>query len=418
MIATTVRTASLAAALWALAACGPEESSVEVVVDTFNVGLAGAFVPNEAARRAPVVEAVAALDSDVVCLQEVWLQSDKDRIAEAAAARFPYSLSFVDDLDTELTDGRDQSGETPTAPTAPPCAAASLSTSLEAALACLRDNCSTEPGSETGRTTSTDCAQDSCIGQVSSLLLGDAAALRCYGCLTTSLPTETFADIRQLCTEEVNAGLAFRGQSGVVILSRHPLADGRETVVPGTWNRRIVASARVELPNDASVEVHCTHLTPIFDSIAFPYTGEYGEGQVTREGWAAEQRLQARRLVELVEAGRGGPTLVLGDLNAGRAGPGLVAEGPETLDVLEELLVPAVVEGYEPLCTFCPDNPNNGPETDPVWIDHIYMAGLPGGAVSATERTFTEPSVPVDGDPDRVPLSDHYGLRSTLSISP
>ncbi|MEM6954419.1 MAG: endonuclease/exonuclease/phosphatase family protein, partial [Myxococcota bacterium] len=57
-------------------ACGSDSDPVELRVETYNLGLAGAFVPNEAVRRAPVIEAVANLDADIVCLQEVWEQSD------------------------------------------------------------------------------------------------------------------------------------------------------------------------------------------------------------------------------------------------------------------------------------------------------------------------------------------------------
>src|SRR5690606_27482063 len=76
--------------------CGGGGSDpVEIRVDTFNVGLAGAFVPNEATRREPVIAAVAAMESDIVCLQEVWEQSDKDRIRDAALAQFPHIVSFT-----------------------------------------------------------------------------------------------------------------------------------------------------------------------------------------------------------------------------------------------------------------------------------------------------------------------------------
>jgi endonuclease/exonuclease/phosphatase family metal-dependent hydrolase len=58
--------------------------SIEVVVDTFNVALAGAFIPYESERRQPIVEAIAASDSDIVCLQEVWNQADKELIRDGA----------------------------------------------------------------------------------------------------------------------------------------------------------------------------------------------------------------------------------------------------------------------------------------------------------------------------------------------
>jgi hypothetical protein len=44
---------------------------------TYNAGLARGFVDYAGARTQPVADAVARLDSDVVCLQEVWLYEDE-----------------------------------------------------------------------------------------------------------------------------------------------------------------------------------------------------------------------------------------------------------------------------------------------------------------------------------------------------
>ena len=48
----------------------------EVIVDAFNVALAGSFIPYETERRQPIADAIAAHDADVLCLQEVWTQAD------------------------------------------------------------------------------------------------------------------------------------------------------------------------------------------------------------------------------------------------------------------------------------------------------------------------------------------------------
>ena len=42
---------------------------IDVRFDTYNVGLAGSFVPNEVSRRPAFLAAVAAYDTDVLCLQ-------------------------------------------------------------------------------------------------------------------------------------------------------------------------------------------------------------------------------------------------------------------------------------------------------------------------------------------------------------
>lgn len=397
---------------------GGGSDAVEIRVDTFNVGLAGAFVPNESARRDPVIAAVAALDSDIVCLQEVWQQSDKDRVVAAAMAAYPYSASFTTGYDTAITDATDQNGEVPPAPTTAPCAGEALSANLEAALTCIDTNCSTMPGSDDGRTTSAECAEANCVGAVATLLTGGAESLRCYSCLTTSLPTETLGDMRDLCTTEVNADIAFRGQSSTMILSRHPLTNVQNFVMPGTWNRRQVTIATATLPNGTELDVYCNHLTPVFNGLAFPYTGQYGEGETGPGGWAAEQLLQTEKLIAQVQARSGTtrPAVILGDFNTSPSGvPGIVAEAAETFNRLSSVYTPASAPDFTPTCTFCPEtNANFVEDSDSVWLDHIFLANFGADATVSTEVTFTENLA--DTGSGLVPLSDHYGLAAVVRV--
>ena len=411
-----------------LAGCsedGEAREAQEVRVDTFNVALAGAFIPFEAERRPFISEAIAASDADILCLQEVWTQEDKEAIREAAAEAYPHAALFEDDLGTPVDDPTDQQGEIPPAPTTVPCGdveveqGVTISDQMNEAVDCVRDNCSTIPGSEEGRTTSAECASASCVGAVAALLFGDAEQQRCYACVVTQLPTSTFSDIRTSCATVVNQDLAFGGQNGLMILSKHPLSNVENWVLPGTWNRRNVLSATAELPNGAELDAYCNHLTPIFNAEpinTFPYTGQYGDGMTGPGGWQAEQELQAERLVDHVEATSGRrPAVVLGDLNAGRAYPeqDIVAEGEATLSLLEATFTPAYADDYTPQCTFCSDNPVTGTESS-VWIDHILLYNLPSTAVVSTERVFDEDVVPV-GDM-MVPLSDHFGVRSVILV--
>ncbi|MEM9070132.1 MAG: endonuclease/exonuclease/phosphatase family protein [Myxococcota bacterium] len=405
-------------AIFAFTSCGSDSAEpYDLQIDTFNVALAGAFIPFEDERRGPIVEALNASTSDVVCVQEAWRQSDKDMILTGTSGTFPHTASFVHDLDSAIDDATDQSGNVPPAPTTPPCAGA-LTESLDAALSCLQANCSTVPGSEDGQTTSSACAQDMCIEAVTTLLLGSADSLRCYSCLATSLPTEPFRDMRELCTGENNAELAFRGQSGVMILSKHPIENAEAFVLPGTWNRRVVAEATVSLPNGSDVDVYCNHLTPIFDSLAFPYTGPYGDDQVGADGWAAEQLLQAEKLIRRVQDRSGDrPAVILGDMNAGRAHEDATFnEGLLTLELLESVFTPAVTSDFVPRCTHCPEsiNPISSEDTPPVWIDHIFMFNVDASAVQSTEIVLDQPTVPAGGT--MVPLSDHFALRSVITI--
>ncbi|NNE16867.1 MAG: hypothetical protein HKN10_00185 [Myxococcales bacterium] len=402
----------------------------EVIVDAFNVALAGSFIPYETERRTPIAEAIAAHDADVLCLQEVWTQADKELIRDTAAQAFPFSALFENDLDTPVDDPTDQQGEIPPAPATVPCPNVSfdgeeltIKEQMDVAIDCVRDNCSTIPDSDEGRTTSSACASSNCSIAVAPLLFGvDPQHQRCYACVIPQLPTATFAEMRATCPTVVNQDLAFDGQNGVMILSRHPLENTENWVIPGTWNRRSILKATVELPNGAELDTYCNHLTPIFsvppNSInTFPYTGQYGEGLKGPGGWQAEQELQAQKLIDYVASeSNNRPAVILGDMNAGLAFPAddIVGEGEETFTILEAAYTPAYTTDYTPLCTFCSSNPVTDTESS-VWIDHIFLYNLPQSSVKETARIFDQDVVPVEGDM-LVPLSDHFGIRSVITV--
>jgi len=400
---------------------------VELAVETFNVALAGAFLPYEADRRQPIADALAADDADLICIQEAWRQSDKDLIAAAVASSLPHVVSFEHDWSTAIDDPTDQNGMVPPAFTTPPCGDPMIAAAMDAAIDCLVQNCSTIPGSDQGQTTSTDCAANSCTPVAAALLTGPADYQRCYGCLAPQLPTEKLADIRDTCINDVDAGLAFGGQNGVMILSRHPLEGAEVRVLPGTWNRRVILHATAQVPGTAPVDVYCNHLTPVFSSFTLPYTGQYGNGLFGAEGWAAEQLLQTQKLNAMVDERTGtGPALILGDFNASSQYvdemgiPFIAAEGPQTKTLLDETYVEAVTADYAPQCTYCGDNLVNGDSND-EWIDHIYLLGLDAAAVAASSRIFVDRVVSTTdamGMPLTVELSDHYGMRAALLLAP
>jgi len=391
-------------------------AGLNVAVETYNLALAGSFIAYEQQRRELLPDAIANSDADILCLQEVWAQVDKEMIRDAAAANFPNVFMAEDDLLTTLDDPEDQNGDVPPPPTTVPCPEGDAKDAMDAAIDCVALKCNTlSPGDENGQTTSIDCAIDQCILEVAPLL----TVPRCYACLSTQLPTSTFAKIRNSCPTVVEQDLAFEGQNGVMILSRYPLADEVHWVIPGTWNRRVIMSATAELPGGQELDVYCNHLSPVFDGLAYPYTGQYGDGQAGAAGWEAELLLQTQKLIDHVGLTSGEtPAVILGDLNAGRDYPEqeIFADGEAALDLLETAFTPAYEDGYVPQCTFCITNPVREPGAADVsnWIDHIHLYNLAATSVVRTERTFDEDVLPVDGM--MVPLSDHFGMRSVITV--
>jgi hypothetical protein len=55
--------------------------------------------------------------------------------------------------------------------------------------------------------------------------------------------------------------------------------------------------------------------------------------------------------------------------------------------------------------------------TQPVWLDHIYLRNIPVSSVRSLTRTYTQPMVDVPMGM-RVHLSDHYGVRTVVSVAP
>jgi endonuclease/exonuclease/phosphatase family metal-dependent hydrolase len=407
--------------------CEDTNPALDVKLDTFNVALAGNFIPYEKERRQPIVDALAALDSDVVCLQEVWEQSDKELIANAVKAKFPHAFFVKHDLETALDDATDADGKVPPAPTTPPCTddeVAGVVAKFDSAVDCLRDNCPTDAAlGENAETISSSCATSKCASKALSLM---NSSKRCYGCLLPQMPTATFATMRNECKTNPKAGLAFGGQNGVMLLSKHPLEDTGAVVLPGTWNRRALLKARASLPNGGKLQVYCHHFTPIFKGSLYPYTGLYGAGP-DANGWVNEQLLHAKKMVELAKKENASctPTVLLADVNASRAYPNatppIPAEGVGTLDQLESYFTHGIAAGYTPACTYCKGNENvaDNDTGGDQWIDHIHVLNVDPSKIKSTTLLFTEKSVDVknaEGASIKVELSDHYGLRTVLSL--
>src|SRR5437660_829030 len=73
-------------------------ASISLTVETWNTSLGDRADPTIDGRRPEVIAAVAALTSDVVCLQDVWRTSDKEALVAAAKAQFPHYAAAPSNL--------------------------------------------------------------------------------------------------------------------------------------------------------------------------------------------------------------------------------------------------------------------------------------------------------------------------------
>ena len=396
----------------------------QVTVDTINIALYGRFAPFETERRNAAIAAVANLDSDVVCVQEMTREGDRAELIAESASKFPYALNPTFDLDTKFNDARDQSGNVP--PDLGP-ACVDVMPKLDAAIACITSNCAEEPGNadtplgEIGA----NCFSSKCGNEFIPLVFGEEAERRCVSCLFVNLlSSETLADTQDLCANDPRPQYAFRGASPEIMLSKYPLSDMETYVLPSSAYRRAVLAAKANIGSEQApeyVDVYCSQLSYIQGS-TFPYPGVYGT-ETTVDGidapltdWASEQYLQAQRAIAWIQ-NRGdasGMTIIAGDLSSGDADTSDLSElNPATVRLFRANFTEALSAGYAPVCNFCafPENSYGG--DNGFWLAHIFTSGRPLGVLS-TEITLMDKSVTLPEEPFEGAVSDNFGLRSVL----
>lgn len=366
-----------------LLACGGDDIADDggtATFATYNAGLARGFVPLAEERSAVTAEAIANLQADVVCVQEVWLEEDVTALTTAAADSFPTAIFREPDP-----------GEVAEEPACTNEEAGPLET-------CARANCG-------------DVSNDDLAGCVLGMCGPEyeATSDTCQGCLAANIGG-SLDDILMACALG-GGSYAYGGSFGIGLLTDGEILEQDALVFESTLNRRAVQHARIALPA-ATVDVFCTHLSAVFDDI--PYPGE-------AESWEAEQAAQidAMRLFINEHAGAGGGVVLMGDFNTGPAIGDLAGEVPDNYAALVSGYDNPYLEQASPACTFCAENPLVGgaDDDDSVAIDHVLLRDLPGEVVS-TERILTEP-VTVQGADGPVPTaySDHFGVAATVSFS-
>lgn len=348
-----------------LSACGSDA----LTVVTYNAGLAEGFVLGASERTEVTAAATAAVEADVICLQEVWLPEQVAAFQQAAAKSYPHSL-FIEPA--------------PDAGTGIGCA----EDDLDPLFTCYEENCA-----------------DGCFDEVASCLISNCAldfiALSdtCIGCLEANVGNADTA--REMCETE-NTQFAYGGSYGIGILSAHPILSSEELVLDSTTNRRGTLHAVIDGP-DGEVDIFCTHLTA--DLSPLPYTGP-------EDSWAAEQLTQINTLTQWVAQRAGsGLSVWMGDFNTGPDGAGFDAEIGTNFDALATIgwQIPYVETSQG--CTWCPqDNGLITSGTRQSTIDHILVDGADDATLTATRVLDADVDVPVCGETVSAPTSDHYGV--------
>lgn len=365
--------------------CGGDETDVseplrQLSLVTFNAALGVGLAPYPEPRLEAIERDLPALGADVVCLQEIWLPEDIERLTASLSAQFPHSLrsvSVAGGVGGSCTDSE----------------AALLST-------CLAENCGdVEPEGLPL------CAIANCAEAFTQVSMG------CQQCIAANQSAMDVENLASLCSAGDGVA-AYQDQTGLLILSRHPLEDLGYQRFESSLGDRGLLSARVRTAFMGDVAIHCTHLAATLTEV--PYTGPYGS-------WQGERLRQIEQMLTRVSDTRpaSGSAVMLGDMNCG---PGTALAEPASPDAFAQLVDAGFAAPYvaaDGRCTFCDNNPLNGVVTDPdegALIDHVLVGADPMPVASAT-RVFDDViSIDADGLVDTA-RSDHYGVQVLLTAA-
>jgi hypothetical protein len=440
------------------AECGdPRDTKIGI----FHPNLTDFFTDYVDQREGPALDAIATSATstpDVLCLPELYSPEVRQQLAK----RFPannksgisvvFSDSFTPWPNSDLTDQYNQPVTWPDT---------SCTGDLKAALGDLRDCLFSLPCVTTADTADASSAghyfaiggsaaigcvsggasnDSSCVTQLTAFL-GQMSheADACYMCAITHLSSgESIEDMYSACTSSTGfkPHYVYGGSTGLALLTRLPLADETPEVIAlpaSNWNR---AALRVplRLANNAVVDFWCAAVrapnSEPFIQNGGPYYGD-DTGAQALVGNSAEEKLQIQRLISAVNsraasAQRRAIVLALtytSPLVTDSRNNALTAElVPENFalfgqsrPIWEEL----VASSWVPACTWCGDNPLNN-SLNSEWIVHMFGVGITAQSVTDTARTFTSPAVTLtfyDSHQDMTPVSQYYGLQSTVRVS-
>jgi endonuclease/exonuclease/phosphatase family metal-dependent hydrolase len=341
---------------------------VPLRVATFNAGLAVGVLPHSTERLPRVIESLAALDVDLLFVQEFWLDAHWERLRAALAPQLPHAF---------------RAEPVHRAPHAP-CTV----DQVRPLVACAEARCAGLSDEALARCVVTHC---------SSTAL--ALPTPCLNCLA-SHPVGTLSEILARCVGDESsrdAGptpstqgdrdrglIAYGGSFGTGLLSRWPLDDVGVLVFDATVNARAALHGRMVTPSGAELLVFAVHFSPS----------------------GSERELQVELLLGWIEEKAGSaPALLLGDLNT--------TPGSRAFQRLEQ----AGFREPDPSdhrATYAADGLETGRVTESGWrLDHVLVRGL--DAPVGTQRILDEPiTIGVAGRRVKTTLSDHFGVLATI----
>jgi endonuclease/exonuclease/phosphatase family metal-dependent hydrolase len=318
------------------------------------------------------------LDLSVLCLQELWDVDQRNEVINDLKSRYPYSYAAN--------------------PIATNCAGGCSSAELKSIRDCIDENDCSLLSSNLD-----ECANSYCRAQLQSV------GAACVTCLQSG---ESVLDIFRnldncLSNDAIPANqtcFAYEGQNDNLILSTIPF-EATDTLYFSESPITVSAALYARLSTSiGTTHVFCTHLLPA-DLPLFTF----------------EQAINTNQTNELLNwvntkvTNTSEPILLLGDFNHGPN------EWPENSDALiNQGYISAYIQAGNTNCTYCGSNPL-AQGSDDLIIDHIYLRNA---YQVSTERFATYDDYNLESidipfiDFDRIPISDHYGVRASVCNGP
>jgi endonuclease/exonuclease/phosphatase family metal-dependent hydrolase len=340
---------------------------------TYNAGLAHGAVPFAEERLQPIIDELEQSPADVMCLNEVWTDADAEAIKNGVKATFPHAFR-------EVTKN-DDSKWFACGPTQWP--------GIYRMNSCVSEKCTPSGIS------AFECAADQCKPE------WDALQDNCKLCISAN----TTSPLK--CAAWKAPMFANEGRNGLMLLSRTKPDATSYTPFETYVIKRGVIRADV-----SGYQVQCTHMTADLPVVPYPAEGRFGS-------WQAEHAAQVSAMAE--QAGKRRRTVLLGDLNAGPASPGVDAELPANYtSIVDAGYRDTWTSGQQ--CTYCQDNPlacsrpGGCPGGLSSRLDHALLKNFDASISLEHERNNERAITIVDGDgrSHATRLSDHFGVLATL----
>jgi endonuclease/exonuclease/phosphatase family metal-dependent hydrolase len=352
---------------------------------TYNAGLAHTFVKYAGERVEKVVDGLSKLDSDVLCLQEVWTKKDRKKIIKSLKKKYPHS--FLTKIKQTKSKRR------------PTCRIKELFGEGKF-VQCMKDKCGDASGDEF-----TTCIINDCKVPLVNLKNSNR---ECVQGLMAQVGKSTLASLFTVLNPFKAAGqFTYKGSNGLIILSRIPF-DTKDVIDFSDisfLSRRSALRVNVT-KNGKPHQIACTHLTANLDGTA-PYAGKF-------ENWSEENLAQVDRLIKNTSKSDQA-TYLLGDFNCS-----LQNIGADVESEFEGSCKKFLAAGYsDPIaeqnaeCTFCRTNTLVNEGNDPhgyknKLLDHIFTIGAE--ATSSKVVMKQKVKITVKKKEIETHLSDHFGV--------